>query len=176
MPNKPSIQHTLIELKAKTPDLKAVRDKLIQCKAKQIGVFHQVDTYYQVPKGRLKLREVEGEIKAKLIYYERENSAKPKKSSVFILEISPIKAFKQILNKIMNTETIVDKIREIYLYKGVQIHLDEVKGLGSFIEFERKTSESSEKQKKDKLLLNELFEQLSVNKWELERLSYSDLI
>ena len=65
MPNKPSIQRTLIELKAKALDLRAVRDKLIQCKAKQIGVFHQVDTYYHVPKGRLKLREVKGEVKAK---------------------------------------------------------------------------------------------------------------
>jgi predicted adenylyl cyclase CyaB len=166
----------LIELKAKAPDLKAVRDKLIQCEAKQIGVFHQVDTYYQVPKGRLKLREVEGEVKAKLVYYDRENSAEPKKSSVFILEISHIKAFKQILNKIMNTEAIVDKTREIYFYKGVQIHLDEVKGLGTFIEFERKTSASPKQQKKDKLLLEELREQLNISKRELERLSYSDLI
>jgi len=171
----PKTQHTLVELKAKVDDLATLRNRLIQFGAEQVGVFHQVDTYYDVPKGRLKLREVEGKTDAELIYYERENVAAPKRSSVFILAIPKPQVFKQILERIMKIKTVVDKVREIYLYEGIQIHLDIVKGLGSFIEFERITSQNLEQQKEDLLKLEKLKEKLNICPKNLERLSYSDL-
>ncbi|MCK4477469.1 class IV adenylate cyclase [Candidatus Bathyarchaeota archaeon] len=170
------VQHRMVELKAKADDLAIVRDSLVQYGAEQVGVFHQIDTYYKVPKGRLKLREVEGETGAELIYYERENVAEPKRSSVFILKILQPQIFKQILERIIKVKVMVDKVREIYVYEGVQIHLDTVKGLGSFIEFECVTSEDSEQQKKDLLKLEKLRGQLNIGSKRLEGLSYSDLI
>ena len=172
----PRVQHAMVELKARVDDMATVRNKLIRFGAEQIGTFHQVDTYYKVPKGRLKLREVEGKTDAELIYYERENVAKPKRSSVFILKIPQPKTFKQILERIMKIKSVVDKIREIYFHEGIQIHLDTVKGLGSFIEFERITSRDSGQQKKDLSKLEKLREQLNISPQLLESLSYSDLI
>lgn len=166
----------MIELKAKVSDLAIVRDKLVQYGAEQVGVFHQIDTYYKVPNGRLKLREVEDETDAELIYYERKNAAEPKRSSVFILTIPQPQIFKQILERIISVKVMVDKVREIYVCEGIQIHLDTVKGLGSFIEFECITSEDSEQQKKDLLKLKKLREQLNIGSKSLEKLSYSDLI
>lgn len=170
------IQHTMVELKAKVDDLTTVRNKLVRYSAEQVGVFHQIDTYYEVPKGRLKQREVEGKIDAELIYYERENVAEPKRSSVFILTIPQPQVFKQILERIMKIKVVVDKVREIYFYEGIQIHLDMVKSLGSFIEFEHITSQDSEQQKKDLSKLEKLREKLNISPQSLERLSYSDLI
>ncbi len=127
--------------------------------------------------GRLKLREVKGETDAKLIYYERENIAKPKRSSVFILTIPRApRTIKQILEHIIKTKAVLEKVREIYFYKGTQIHLDTVKRLGSFIEFEHTSSQDSEKQKADVLKLEKLMKQLDIGAQRLERLSYSDLI
>ncbi|MDH5448137.1 MAG: class IV adenylate cyclase [Candidatus Bathyarchaeota archaeon] len=166
----------MVELKAKVDGLETIRDKLIQYSAKQVGTFHQIDTYYKVPKGRLKLREVEGKSDAELIYYERENVAEPKRSSVFILIIPQPQVFRQILERIMKIKVVVDKVREIYFYEGIQIHLDIVEGSGSFIEFERITSQDSEQQKKDLSKLEKLREKLNISPQSLERLSYSGLI
>lgn len=177
MPSKSSrVQRAMIELKAKVDDLATIRDKLIQYGVKHVGAFRQIDTYYKVPKGRLKLRELEGEKDAELIFYERKNVAEPKKSSVFILTIPQPQIFKQILKRIIKTKAVVDKMREIYFYEDTQVHLDTVEGLGSFIEFERITSGDPEQQKKDLLKLKKLREQLNINYQQLEKLSYSDLI
>jgi predicted adenylyl cyclase CyaB len=172
----PKTQHTMVELKAKVDDLATFRNRLIQFGAEQVGVFRQIDTYYDVPKGRLKLREVEGKTDAELIYYERENVAEPKRSTVFILAIPKPQVFKQILERILKIKTVVDKVREIYLYEDIQVHLDIVEGLGSFIEFERITSKNLEQQKEDMLKLEKLKEKLNIRPENLERLSYSDLI
>lgn len=169
------VQHEIVELKARVDNLAEIRDKLIKHGAERVGIFHQVDTYYEVPRGRLKLREVEGKNDAALIYYERENVANPKKSSVSILTIPQPQTFKQILALIMKAKAVVDKIREIYIYQGVQVHLDTVKGLGYFVEFELATSSYMERQKKDASKLDKLREQLNINAQNLERLSYSDL-
>lgn len=169
-------QHMIVELKAEVDGLTVIRDRLVDYGAEKIGVFHQIDTYYGVPKGRLKLREVEGKTDAELIYYERENAVEPKKSSVFILSIAKPKSFKRILKRIMTVKAVVDKTREIYFYKGVQIHLDKVEGLGSFIEFERKTSQDPKRQKKDLQKLEKLRKILDISRKSLQRLSYSDLI
>jgi len=166
----------MVELKAKLDDLATVRDKLIQYSAEQVGTFHQIDIYYEIPKGRLKLREVEGKIDAELIYYERENVAEPKRSSVFILTIPQPQIFKQILERIMKVKAVVDKIREIYFFEGIQVHLDTVRGLGFFIEFELITSQDLEQQKKDLIKLEKLKERLDIGSESLERLSYGDLI
>ena len=40
------------------------------------------------------------------------------------------------LGETLGVRGIVRKRREIYLWKNVRIHLDEVEGLGEFIEFE----------------------------------------
>jgi len=172
----PKAQHLLIELKAKVDGLQNIRNRLIQCGAKRVGVFHQVDTYYRVPIGRLKLREVEGKTEVQMIYYEREDIAMPKGSSVFIIAIPQPKVFKEILNRIMETKVVVDKIREIYVYEGVQIHLDKVEGSGFFVEFELVTSRDVEKQKGDSLKLSLLREKLGISPQCLVKGSYSDLI
>ena len=49
--------HVNVEIKARCSDLDRVRDRLIALGARVVGTDHQIDTYFQVPRGRLKLRE-----------------------------------------------------------------------------------------------------------------------
>lgn len=173
----PSVQSLVVELKAEMRDLQEVRGKLIRCGAEKIGVFHQVDTYYGVPKGRLKLREeTDHANRCKLIYYEREDIAGPKKSSVFILAIPQPQVLKPILQRIIKVKAVVEKMREIYLLEEVQIHLDTVRGLGCFVEFERLTSQDLSRQEKDTVTLEKLRKQLNISPQRLIKLSYSDLM
>ena len=171
-----SVEHKMIELKARVPDLHAVREKLEGLGAQPVGTFHQIDTYFEIPKGRLKLRETEGENTAQLVYYERKNVAGPKGSEVFILEIYEPTVFKTVLRKIVRTKVTVDKIREILRYEGTQIHLDTVKELGAFIEFERRASSGAYATSEDQRMLEKMMKKLGVPPESLEKLSYSDLI
>ncbi len=165
----------MVELKAKVHEITLVRRKLAILGACYIGTFRQIDVYFDVPEGRLKLREVEGESNAKLIYYERENIANPKKNYVFILEIQDPEFFKNRLMKLLKTSVVVEKIRKIYRFQETQIHLDMVKKLGNFIEFEM-GSPTEEAVKKNRQIFEKLMEELGINPEDLEKLSYSDLI
>ena len=171
-----SFKHKMIELKARVGDHDLLRKKLSALGAKHVGTFQQTDVYFKVPVGRLKLREVKDNSTAELIYYERENIAGPKSDDAFILRIQEPQELKKILKKILATLILVVKVREIYNYQGTQIHLDTVKKLGKFIEFERQTADSPKRIKEDRVILEELIEKLEIGQSNLETLSYSDLI
>ena len=78
---------TLIEIKANCTDPTRIRQILEENNAELKGVDHQVDTYFKVAHGRLKLRE--GNIENHLIHYFRGNQAGPKKSEVLLYKSTP---------------------------------------------------------------------------------------
>lgn len=123
-----------IEIKAKCDDPQKIRQYLINQKAEFRGVDEQTDTYFQVAHGRLKLRE--GNIENNLIFYERDNKAGPKNSNFNLVKIDDAKGLKEILTKASGVKVVVKKKREIYYISNVKFHIDEVPGLGSFMEIE----------------------------------------
>jgi len=166
-------EQALIELKAKVKSLEPLRKRLEALKAEHMGNFQQIDTYFYTPKGRLKLRQIDNRT-TQLIYYEREDISKPKKSEVFIMDLRESRTITALLKRILKVKTTVKKRREIYRYKGTQIHLDTVDSLGYYVEFERETCNA--KLEKDAEILEELLETLKINPENLERLSYADLV
>ena len=165
----------MVELKARIDDHEVLRKKLSTLGAEYAGTFQQTDLYFRVPEGRLKLREVKDSNTTELIYYKREDIAGPKNDDAFILRIKEADDLKMILKKILTPIKIIEKVREIYHYKGTQIHLDTVKKLGKFIEFERKTNNYSHTAKKDHQILEKLMNQLDILSNNLEVLSYCDI-
>lgn len=170
------VDHKMLELKARVDDPKTVRRKLTSLKAQTIGTFKQNDVYFEVPRGRLKLREVEGNNETELIYYEREDVANPKLDAVCILKIQEGASLKTLLKRLLKTSVTVKKNREIYRYQGTLIHLDTVEKLGTFIEFERETSSESQIIRKNRQVLEKLIEKLEIKSKNLEKLSYGDLV
>jgi len=166
----------MVELKARVNVLDSVRRKIIDLRAHHIGTFKQIDVYFEVPEGRLKLREVEGKNTVELVYYKRENVSGPKRSDVFILEVQDPAVFKSLLEKVLKTGVTVEKLREVYRYQGTQIHLDTVKKLGVFVEFERETTADLQAIRKNQQTLEGLMKKLGIKTENLEKLSYSDLI
>ena len=53
-----SLKHKMVELKARVDDHDFLRKKLSTLGAIYVGTFQQTDLYFEVPEGRLKLREV----------------------------------------------------------------------------------------------------------------------
>jgi predicted adenylyl cyclase CyaB len=165
------VESQLLELKAKVKSLPIVRLKLSDLSAHHIGTFHQIDTYYNIHKGRLKLREIKGEKRAELIFYDRENITGLKKSQVMIVEIQKPESFKLLCQRALTIRIVIEKKREIYKLKGTQIHLDCVKDLGTYIEFERVITNSA----KDRKSLEDLMKKLKIQDKDLIKDSYSDL-
>lgn len=125
---------TNFEFKATCQHLNILEQKLLELNPVFIGEDNQVDTYFNVLVGRLKLRE--GNIENALIHYERKNTASAKQSNVLLYQHSPNVFLKNILIKALGIKTIVSKKRKIYFIENVKFHFDIVENLGTFIEVE----------------------------------------
>ena len=123
-----------IEIKARSSTPEYVRQYLLDHNADFKGTDEQTDTYFNVTSGRLKLRE--GIIENNLIYYTRNDQAGPKSSQFHLVKVEDAKGLKEVLEKSIGVKMIVKKTREIYYIDNVKFHIDEVPGLGSFIEIE----------------------------------------
>jgi predicted adenylyl cyclase CyaB len=126
--------HLNIEIKAKCDHPDWVRKYLQNNNANFKGIDHQSDTYFNVSKGRLKLRE--GNIENNLIYYERNDQPGAKESNFQLVNVPDAIGLKEVLSKSLGIKIIVVKKREIYFIENVKFHIDEIAGLGNFVEIE----------------------------------------
>jgi len=165
-----------VELKAKMKDIKEVKRRLSLLGAQHIGSFHQIDTYFKVHQGRLKIRETERRDGSDIIFYERPDVPNIKKSHVLLIQAQPTEIAKELLSKLFPTSIVVDKIREIYIFGEIRVHLDQVTQLGAFIELELPTTGRTEEIRKSESLLTDLSVKLGIKKEDLEALSYADLL
>ena len=168
------MKHINIEIKARCKNHSKIRKILKSRKADFKGTDHQIDTYFKVNKGRLKLRE--GNIENFLIYYERGNKKGPKQSDVSLFKSDPKSNLKPILVNSCGVLTVIDKKREIYFIKNVKFHLDTVKNLGTFMEIEAIDYKGNIGKEKLNKQCNEYLKLFGISKSNLISVSYSDLI
>ena len=166
--------HLNIEIKAKCNDPEFIREYLKNNHAEFKGTDHQIDTYFNVSHGRLKLRE--GNIENNLIYYERNDETGAKESNFQLVNINDPDGLKEVLAKSSGIKVIVKKKRDIYFIKNVKIHIDDVSGLGSFVEIE--ASNLYADVSKEKLQEQCIFylKEFKINNEDLIAVSYSDLL
>ena len=163
-----------IEIKARCINQDKIRDILKSKNADFKGIDHQIDTYFKVNSGRLKLRE--GNIENALIHYDRQNTAGPKKSKVKILKKDMDEAMKQQIKSSFEILVVVDKKREIYFIDNVKFHVDDVKNLGTFIEIEAIDSDKTIGEEKLLEQCKHYMALFEINEKDLESESYSDLL
>lgn len=126
--------HINVEFKARCNEPYLVREILLSEGADYAGRDHQIDVYFNVAIGRLKLRK--GNIENFLIFYEREDYEGAKQSNVSLFRTEPGTPLEEILTAALGVKIIVDKQRDIYFIGNVKFYIDQVEGLGSFIEVE----------------------------------------
>lgn len=131
--------HINVEFKARCNNPDEIRRILQEEGADYKGRDHQVDIYFNVRNGRLKLRK--GNIENNLIAYDREDLSGVKQSNVHLVRVERGSDLEQALKITLGVKVIVDKQRDIYFIENVKFHLDEVEGLGRFIEVEAIDSE-----------------------------------
>jgi adenylate cyclase, class 2 len=163
-----------VEIKARCNDASFIRNYLLSNRADFKGTDIQTDTYFNVPNGRLKLRE--GNIENNLIYYERMNQAGPKNSHFQLVKVDDAEGLKKVLTKSNGVKVVVKKIREIYYINNVKFHIDEVPGLGSFIEIEAGNIQADLSQAQLKEQCDFYLEEFKVKEENLIDVSYSDML
>jgi adenylate cyclase, class 2 len=163
-----------IELKARCSDLFRAAEAAIALGATFSGTLHQTDTYFRVPSGRFKLRETDGKA-AELIWYDRPDSSEFRDSEYYVLPIPEPAETKTALSKALGVKGEVRKRRDLYVWHNVRIHLDEVSGLGTFLEFEAVISAPDE-QSPSHERLTRLAEALAIQASDRVPQSYSDLL
>jgi len=163
-----------VEVKAKTNHSEFIRDYLKTNKAEFKGTDFQADTYFNVSNGRLKLRE--GNIENNLIYYERQNTPGAKESSFQLVHVSDATSLKEILTRSLGIKIVVRKKREIYFIRNVKFHIDEVEGLGNFVEIEASDLYADISKEELQKQCNFYLGELKINEEDLISVSYSDLL
>tara|TARA_Y100000310_G_C20410355_1_gene681652 strand:+ start:91 stop:627 length:537 start_codon:yes stop_codon:yes gene_type:complete len=163
-----------VEIKAGCKDPEKIRDILKSKNADFKGVDHQIDTYFNVSQGRLKLRE--GNIENNLIHYNRSDQEGPKKSDIILFKTEPGSSLKPALTKALGILAVVDKKREIHFIENVKFHVDDVEGLGTFVEIEAIDRDGTIGQEKLQEQCEKYLELFGIKKEDLISVSYSDLL
>ncbi|WP_026912472.1 class IV adenylate cyclase [Patulibacter minatonensis] len=135
-----------VELKARCADVAVLEARALAAGAEPTAVLHQRDTYFAAPRGRLKLRVERREpwpgragvdvLVAHLIHYERADEAVARESAYELLAVDDPATVRATLDERLGTTADVLKTRGLLLWEGVRIHLDDVDGLGTFVELE----------------------------------------
>jgi predicted adenylyl cyclase CyaB len=163
-----------VEIKARAFDLAALHKRVAEVSDSGPELLVQRDTFYAVPKGRLKLREF-GDGTAELIYYERPDKIGPTTSRYTMTPIADAASMRELLGQILETKGVVSKRREVFLVDRTRIHLDEVDDLGTFIELEVVLTES-QADSDGQRIASDLMEQFGVRQEDLIEQAYVDLL
>ena len=124
-----------VEIKARVTDFSSIRAQLARLDGRKVHELVQVDTFFNAPSGRLKLREF-GDGTAELILYHRADQSGPKLSDYERVACENPKELGRALAKVLGIRGVVRKKRQVTLIDRTRVHLDEVEGLGSFVELE----------------------------------------
>jgi len=159
-------------VKAKIVSLEKAIEVTHSLPTKYAGELHQIDTYFIVKKGRLKLREI-NQTQAELIFYDRDERSSQRISNYEVYAVVNALQIKQVLEKALGVLAVVKKKRRVFLYNETRIHLDEVLHLGYFLEFEVPIDTSIDSAKN---VTNYLIERFNISQIDFISESYLDLV
>lgn len=124
-----------IEIKAHARDFADLRRRAGRLSDTPVQVIVQEDTFFNSPQGRLKLRRLAPD-SGQLIYYQRSDQAGPKRSDYHLFQTDDPENLKRVLALAYGVRGVVKKTRYLYLVGQTRLHLDDVDGLGQFVELE----------------------------------------
>lgn len=124
-----------IEIKARIEHVDAIRSRVAAIADKGPIEIAQDDTFFACPNGRLKLREFE-DGRGELIYYERPDAHGPKESFYVRSPTSSPDTLREALTLAYGQAGRIRKHRTLFLVGRTRVHLDDVAGLGHFLELE----------------------------------------
>ena len=125
-----------IEIKARIDSVAELLPRAQALAAGQAPVeILQDDTFFRCPNGRLKLRAFSAD-SGELIFYRRADQQGPKESFYVLTPTTQPDSLRETLRLACGDAGRVRKRRQLLLIGRTRVHLDEVEGLGDFMELE----------------------------------------
>lgn len=140
-----------VELKATDSDPLRTLGACLALGARDHGTIAQRDTYFTVPRGGLKLRD-ETPGRPHLIAIERADAPQARLSEYHIVEVPDASGVRAALGAALGVRAEVAKRRRLLLWQDVRIHLDDVDGLGRFVELEAVAAPGSDLAREHRLI------------------------
>lgn len=163
-----------VEIKVRVRDMPALRERVARIAEQGPRTTEQEDVFFNTAQGRLKLRLVPQQT-AELIYYERPDTRGPKASQYHIARTEAPAPLRALLAAALGERGVVRKRREFYMLGRTRIHLDEVDGLGAFLELEVML-QPGERPGQGQSVAVDLMERLAVSEDDLMDVAYIDLL
>jgi len=163
-----------IEIKARARDLADLHLRAEALSDSPGQVIPQEDTFFHTIKGRLKLRQLAPD-HGQLVHYERPDQDGPKRSTYHIFETNDPKGLKAMLSLALGVRGVVRKTRTMYLVGQTRVHLDDVEGLGEFMELEV-VLHPEQSDAEGQAIARDLMTRLGVQEEDLLEGAYMDLL
>jgi predicted adenylyl cyclase CyaB len=130
--------------------------------------------FFRSEDARLKLR-IFAPDRGELIRYQRENVAEARYSRYWIARTSDPQTLLEILTHTLGRLGTVKKTRTLYLIGQTRVHIDQVEGLGDFLELEV-VLQPGQKEEEGKRIAGELLREFKVRQQALIGEAYIDLL
>ena len=163
-----------IEIKARVRDFPGLKRRAEALADSPLEVIPQEDTFFIVPKGRLKLRLLAPD-RAQLVFYERPDRDGPKRSDYFIFNTDDPENLKTALKLALGIRGVVKKTRYLYRVGQTRVHLDDVEGLGQFMELEV-VLRDGQSDREGQAIADGLMKKLGIESTDLIEGAYMDLL
>lgn len=164
-----------VELKARDSEPDATAARCYALGAEERGLLIQRDTYFAGRDGRLKLRE-QGEAGSELIAYRRPDAREPGESTYVRAAAGEPALLREALEAALGTVVVVSKRRRLFIWENVRIHLDDVDGLGTFLELEAIVAPDGSDRAAAREKVQRLRVELAIPDGSLVSVGYSDLL
>jgi adenylate cyclase len=161
-----------VKVRLHEPEEMAARVKAVA--GEPTAVFSQEDVFFQVPRGRLKMR-LTSDSEAEFIYYQRVNQPGPRYSGYFSYRPADSARVEAELSTLFGIKGSVKKKRRLFWLEGARIHLDEVDGLGQFLEVEVPISHPSATHRAS-ALAEKIIARLGIRSSDFEPKAYEELL
>jgi predicted adenylyl cyclase CyaB len=162
-----------IEIKAKAKDLDELQRLVEQISDTPCATLLQEDTFFNTSRGRLKLRVMAPD-HGELIYYVRDDATGPKRSDYAISMTCEPDTLKAVLAAAWGIRGVVRKQRRLYTVANTRVHLDDVEGLGTYMELEVVLS-AGQSEQQGHAVAAELMDKLGIQASDLIDVAYIDL-
>jgi predicted adenylyl cyclase CyaB len=163
-----------VEIKAILHNRKAAEAIAAQFSDRVPATMAQEDIFFRCAGARLKLR-ILGPKQGELIRYQRPEMAGMRCSQYVIARTSDPEALREILGQTLGIVGVVRKTRTLYQVGQTRIHLDQVEGLGNFLELEV-VLRPGQSEAEGKTIAQAFLENFRIEENQLVAVAYIDLL
>lgn len=165
---------TNIEVKAVLADPAQAEMVALQLSGGAPQILAQTDVFFACDSARLKLRILAPD-HGELIRYQRTDIAAARPSHYSIARTSDPTALRDILSRTLGETGTVSKTRRLFLIGQTRVHLDNVAGLGDFLELEV-VLRPGQSVDEANLVLNSLLTQFGIKPDQFKAQAYIDML